>query len=257
VDIRSSWYISTSLDPDGGSRGGRHTLDQGSIDRQAQAAEVRRSALAKPPGIRQNSPIIEKDRPLSLFRDPTPAALADPQLLETLDRLGQEVLRLRKTVLKHGHAQELFQQRVEEAVGGLSGESGERPGSGARAELSDVQVRVLLELDRAVAHLHGLARGVSVPDGSDEPEDAPTSMREGLDLLQIRVRNLHRSFGLEPIPAVGVAFDDRLHRAHSACRRPDLPEGQVVEELLPGYLLHGKVVRPALVIVNRSGEQDP
>jgi molecular chaperone GrpE (heat shock protein) len=186
---------------------------------------------------------------LSLLRDQTPA---DPQLSETLDRIGEDVRRLRKTVLKHGHAQELFQQRVEEAVGRLAGEAGENPSSG----LSEVQLRVLLELDRALVHLQDLTRGESRRQDSGGLEDAPESVREGLGLLQIRVRNLQRSFGLEPIQAVGATFDDRRHRAHSLCHRPDLPDGQVVEELLPGYLLDGRVVRPALVIVNRS-ERDP
>ncbi len=63
--------------------------------------------------------------------------------------------------------------------------------------------------------------------------------------------NLQRSFGLESIPALGRPFDDRLHQAHGVCRRTDLPDGQVVEELLPGYSLDGEVTRPALVIVNR------
>ena len=186
---------------------------------------------------------------MSLLRDQTPA---DPQLSETLDRIGEDVRRLRKTVLKHGHAQELFQQRVEEAVGRLAGEAGENPSSG----LSEVQLRVLLELDRALVHLQDLTRGESRRQDSGGLEDAPESVREGLGLLQIRVRNLQRSFGLEPIQAVGATFDDRRHRAHSLCHRPDLPDGQVVEELLPGYLLDGRVVRPALVIVNRS-ERDP
>ena len=34
-----------------------------------------------------------------------------------------------------------------------------------------------------------------------------------------------------------------------------LPDGQVVEELLAGYLLDGEVERPALVIVNRLEDE--
>lgn len=192
---------------------------------------------------------------MSLLRDQATTAPADQPLLETLDRLAQDVQRLRKTVLKHGHAQELFQRRIEETVGRLAGEAGERPRSHERAGLSEVQLRVLLELDRAVVHLHDLARGESPPQDLGGLGEAPESVREGLDFLQIRVRNLQRSFGLEPIRAVGDAFDDRLHQAHSLCHRPGVPEGQVVEEILPGYLLHGKVVRPALVIVNRNEQE--
>ncbi len=157
-----------------------------------------------------------------------------------LDALSQEVARLRKLLLKLGHAQELFQQRIEEEVGRLV-----HPNPPASPD--SAQQRALIEVDQAVLHLLDLARGT----GGGSPEADPRSVREGLTLLQIRVRNLQRSFGLEPLPAVGQPFDDRLHQAQGLCHRPDLADGEIVEEILPGYRLRGRVVRPALVIVNR------
>lgn len=67
----------------------------------------------------------------------------------------------------------------------------------------------------------------------------------------MRVRNLQHSMGLEAIPAQNQFFDDRRHEARGAAHRPDLPDGWVVEEILPGYRLGGRVVRPARVVVNR------
>ncbi len=171
----------------------------------------------------------------------------------SLEDLGREIARLRRTVLKHGHAQELFQERIDGAMDrlakGLARPADARRDAPAAASLGAAQVRTLVELAGAVRHLKDLAAGGQAAETGDR--DAPRSLREGLDLLGIRVSNLQRSFGLEPIPALGRPFDDRLHRAHGVCRRPDLPDGQVVEELLPGYQLDGEVQRPALVIVNR------
>lgn len=171
------------------------------------------------------------------------------------DDLSREIARLRRTLLKHGHAQELFQGRVEDAVGrlakGLAADRREDGGARAAAagrKLSAAQLRSLIELGRAARNLRDLAAGGPV---AGEDEDAPRSLREGLDLLEIRVGNLQRSFDLVPIPTRGKPFDDRLHRVHGVCHRSDLPDGQVAEEVLPGYLLHGEVERPALVIVNR------
>ena len=166
--------------------------------------------------------------------------------------LRHEIARLRRTLLKHGHAQELFQQRVDDAIGRmeqrLAPAEDSRP-SPPKAGVSAAQKRTLVELARAVSNLRDLAAGTAtVPDGD---VDSPRSIREGLDLLEIRVNNLQRSFGIEKIPTVGRPFDDRIHRAHAVVSREDLPDGQVVEELLPGYLLDGEVERPALVIVNR------
>ena len=158
-----------------------------------------------------------------------------------LDAVLQELSLLRKTVLRQGHAQELFQARVEEAVGQLApAPATPHPPAGP----GSAQVRVLLELDQAVLQLLRLAEGA----GAD-PAD-PQSLREGLALLQIRVRNLQHSMGLEAIPTRNLPFDDRWHEACGVAHRPDLPDGWVVEEILPGYRLGTRVVRPARVIVN-------
>lgn len=151
---------------------------------------------------------------------------------------------LRKTVLRQGHAQELFQARVEEAVGRLaSAPVTPQPPAGP----SSAQVRVLLEMDQAVLQLLRLAEGTDT--GPTDPTD-PQSLREGLALLQVRVRNLQHSMGLEAIPTRNLPFDDRWHEACGVTHRPDLPDGWVVEEILPGYRLGTRVVRPARVIVN-------
>jgi hypothetical protein len=165
-----------------------------------------------------------------------------------LDALIQELGLLRKTVLRQGHAQELFQARVEEAVGRLAA-APERARPLPPAGPSSAQVRVLLELDQAVLQLLRLAEGErAAPE--DAPEDTPQSLREGLSLLQVRVRNLQHSMGLEAIPARNQPFDDRWHEACGVTHRPDLPDGWVVEEILSGYRLGERVVRPARVIVN-------
>jgi len=169
-----------------------------------------------------------------------------------LDALTTEVRLLRKAVLRQGHAQELFQARLDEAVGRLAAASQMvRPLPVAGP--SSAQVRVLLELDQAVLQLLRLVEGGDVGDieAEAEPaEDAPRSLREGLSLLQVRVSNLQRSLGLTPIPARNLPFDDRRHEACGVVRRPDLPDRWVVEEILPGYLLGDRVVRPARVVVN-------
>ena len=77
---------------------------------------------------------------------------------DSLEELTREVGRLRKRLLKHGHAQELFQERVERQIRGLSGHldrtpSERRSGGSARdlsnpnltdPDLSDPQLRALV-----------------------------------------------------------------------------------------------------------------
>lgn len=184
-----------------------------------------------------------------------------PQDETSFDELAAEVKLLRKAVLRQGHAQELFQARVDAAVEQLAvaARTTQTTLREPPAGPSPAQVRVLLELDQAVLQLLRLAEGNAGDAGNPgdagdiapEPaEDAPRSVREGLSLLQVRVSNLQRSLGLAPIPARGLPFDDRWHEACGVVRRPDLPDRQVVEEILPGYRLGDRVVRPARVVVN-------
>jgi GrpE len=193
-----------------------------------------------------------------------PAGPPTLELEAALDAMAEEVARFRRVLLKQGHAQELFQGRLEQELQRLSSRietmapaasprRGDALPAGDEAGLpNSAQQRALLELDQAVLHLLRLARGGSSAASSEQSD--PRTVHEGLSLLQIRVRNLQRSFGLEAIPAVGLPFDDRLHRAGSVCHRSDLPDGQVAEELLPGYRLRGRLLRPALVTVNRRGK---
>lgn len=174
--------------------------------------------------------------------------------------LQTEMQRLRRAILRQGHAQDEFRSWFEglvdrlissETLGRTSSRGTTSSPDSPRSEdgLSQAQLRVLLELDQAVLHLIQLA--LNRDPGSN---DQPRTLREGLDFMKIRVRNLQRSFGLEPIATVGRPFDDRIHTASGIAERADRPDGHVVEEILPGYRLNDRVLRPALVIVNHQPE---
>ncbi len=192
----------------------------------------------------------------------TPIISPPNHVLDLLEGLASNVDRLRKTVLRHGQAQELFQQRIDEKVERMTAAAGAEEMVHA-PRLDQAQLRALLAFDKAVLAMHRSAAAVEASGTSEASEaseashgdDPPASIREGLDLLHIRVRNLQHSFGLEPIAALGHPFDDRLHQVVSTCRHLHIADGQIVEETLPGYRLDGEVLRPALVIVNQHQRQ--
>lgn len=167
---------------------------------------------------------------------------------DTAEDLEREVAKLRKAILRQGHRLDLFREQTGEGLRRVEARLG---GPAGRPEPSSAQVRALMELGRAVDNLYQLSsRAVG---GASDPDDqeSPRSLREGLDLLQIRIANLQRSFDLRPIRAVGQAFDDRLHEVRGSRYDPRQARDVVLEELLPGYTLAGRVVRPAQVVVNR------
>lgn len=167
-------------------------------------------------------------------------------ILDLVERAAGDVARLRRLVRTAGQAAELRHTellgRLERLEPAPSPTAAGEPDAG-RAKLSAAQLEALCRLDQS---LHHLLRAEAAAPGN-----APATTAEALAMVQLRVRNLQRSFGLEAIECAGQRFDDRRHCAHAVVDRADLPDGVVVEELAPGYALAGRVLRPALVVVNR------
>ena len=94
---------------------------------------------------------------------------------------------------------------------------------------------VLDNFDRAV----GAARAGS---------EAQT-LRAGVELIQRELLKVLEKFGVTPYSAVGQPFDPERHEAVQRVITPDAPDMTVVEEIQRGYVLNGRVLRPAMVVV--------
>ena len=118
--------------------------------------------------------------------------------------------------------------------------------------------RVMLQLLPVLDSLDA-AVGMESADGSSDG-----GLRQGLSSTRELLLSTLAREGLEPIEALGAAFDPTLHEA------AQMAEGSgtmvVTAELRRGYLLKGKVVRPSLVAVGyepaspsetEAGEEDP
>lgn len=65
-----------------------------------------------------------------------------------------------------------------------------------------------------------------------------------------------RKFGLEQLPAQGGAFDPSLHEAIASVPSSGMPGGTILAEARKGYLLHGRLLRPAQVTVAAAPPED-
>ncbi len=59
--------------------------------------------------------------------------------------------------------------------------------------------------------------------------------------------------GATPIDPIGEPFDMERHNAVQTRESDEVPEGTVVEVLQKGYEMHGRVLRPAMVVVSTGG----
>jgi molecular chaperone GrpE len=73
----------------------------------------------------------------------------------------------------------------------------------------------------------------------------------GLQLVVREFESALERIGVTPVPAVGERFDPAIHDAISAEESADVDEDTVVAELVPGYRLHDRLLRPAIVRVVR------
>ena len=71
----------------------------------------------------------------------------------------------------------------------------------------------------------------------------------GLELVVREFETALERLGVVPVPSVGERFDPAVHDAIAAEESDDVNEETVVAELVPGYRLHDRLLRPAIVRV--------
>ena len=95
--------------------------------------------------------------------------------------------------------------------------------------------------------MDNLSRALEAGDQHEEGQ-----LLAGLDLVSGQLRGTLAGHGLEEIEVgPGTTFDPEYHEAIVAQPSDEYPEGTVTQVLERGYLLHGKLLRPAKVIVAR------
>lgn len=109
----------------------------------------------------------------------------------------------------------------------------------------DVRAAKELILSSFLPVVDDLARALVAVPVADETQ----SWIEGFSLIQRKLDGLLQRQGVTPIEAEGQPFDPALHQAVIMEAVDDVPSGTVVQELQKGYLLDGKVLRPAMVKV--------
>jgi molecular chaperone GrpE len=83
-------------------------------------------------------------------------------------------------------------------------------------------------------------------------EPAAAAVTAGVDLIQRELLRVLEKFGVTSFTSVGQPFDPERHEAIARVPAQGQPEGTVVDETARGYLLNGRVLRPAMVTVASS-----
>ena len=93
---------------------------------------------------------------------------------------------------------------------------------------------------------------------SDEAKnnEAIKSVIEGIDLIAQSVVSTFEKIGIKKIESLNEKFDHNLHQAMMEIENEELEPGTIVQELIPGYTLHDRLLRPAMVGVSKKSRKN-
>ncbi len=111
---------------------------------------------------------------------------------------------------------------------------------GGESLIQSLANEVLDDLDRAML--------------SAEKEKSFENLKKGLEMIQKKLSQVLSRFGVETLDPKGKAFDPAYQEALSYIKTSDFPEGHVAETFKKAYKLHGKVIRPAQVVLAKKQE---
>jgi len=141
-------------------------------------------------------------------------------------KLAKDLEELRQTLLRRQADFDNYRKRVEK----------ERAEDSRRstARVIEALIPVVDSFEQALA-LHR------------EPEYA--NYRKGFELIHKQLIDNIAKLGVERVDPVGMTFDPHLHQAMDRTETTDKDEGTILQVFQPGYVFHGRVLRPAMVRV--------
>lgn len=160
--------------------------------------------------------------------DPS-AGVSDTSLAEQLQKAVAEKQELMNTFVRRQADFENYRKRVEK----------ERHQDRHRAVESLIEniLPALDAFDRAIA-------------AHDDP--AYAEYNKGFELIRRQLWDALAKQGLERIESVGKEFNPHFHHGIEQVQTSEHAEGTVIDELQPGYVFHGRILRPAMVRVASS-----
>ncbi len=96
----------------------------------------------------------------------------------------------------------------------------------------------------------------AIPPEALANDEALKNLAAGVELTERQLLTAFERFQLRKIEPLGERFDSNLHQAMFELPAQGQPAGTVLQVLQPGYVLHDRLVRPAMVAVAKAEPGD-
>ncbi|WP_249962341.1 nucleotide exchange factor GrpE [Histophilus somni] len=128
-----------------------------------------------------------------------------------------------------------------------------------RAEIDNIRRRAEQDVEKAhkfalekfakdlLETIDNLERALSTP--ANVENETIKSLVDGVELTLKGLLSTVARFGVEPVGVIGETFNPELHQAISMQQTEGFESNQITVVLQKGYLLNGRVIRPAMVMV--------
>ena len=136
----------------------------------------------------------------------------------------------------------------------------------AEAETQNVRRRAQQEVERerkygierfardVLSVADNLGRALSaLPADLESVDPALRNVIAGVQATERELQSVLERHGVTRIESLGKPFNADFHQAMMELQDPSVPAGTVVQELIPGYLLAGRLLRAAMVAVSKGG----
>lgn len=94
---------------------------------------------------------------------------------------------------------------------------------------------------------------LAAPAESRAANEALKNLAVGVELTEKELHNILENQGVRRVVSMGQAFDPNLHNAIQEVEDASVPSGTVVQVFQDGYMMHDRLLRPAMVVVSRGG----
>jgi len=100
-----------------------------------------------------------------------------------------------------------------------------------------------------------LERALSVINEGEEHSQSIKNLIDGLLMVKKELSTALEKHGITKIDSLNKKFDPNLHQAMMEIENNDLDEGFVVQEIQTGYVMHDRLLRPAMVAVSKKTQK--
>ena len=99
-----------------------------------------------------------------------------------------------------------------------------------------------------------LERALSAVNKEEEYSDSIKNLIEGLMMVKKEFASVLEKNSIKKIDTVDKKFNPNLHQAMMEVENDDLDDGVVVQEIQSGYMMHDRLLRPAMVGVSKKSK---